>query len=317
MIKDIPIKAIKFDPDQPRKFIDQDSIKELAENIKTHGLINAIEVDQDCMIVTGERRLRACKLLGWSHIQAKVIQKDENTFLRQISENIHQGQMSVFDEGNAYKKLLIGYDNHGNKRDIGVLWVANKVNKSNNYVAPRLYLVDADQEEQQAFLAGKINLKTIGLLKSLEGKPYKQNLFKRVLSGEIRSGVVLREIMVSIKSNPSIAKEILQKDFTDKSEVTVAAEIKEMRDKTADELINEENNYFENVDRLAQKLKDLLLENPFGNKKIAKSYQRSQISAQVELGKLPGIINQWLSTSQKHGAVEISLNNDYNALKGP
>ena len=74
-LRDISISLIKSNPYQPRKRFDDDKIKELAESIKSKGLIQPIVVafyteENSYILISGERRFRACKLLGYSSIKA-------------------------------------------------------------------------------------------------------------------------------------------------------------------------------------------------------------------------------------------------------
>ena len=77
-MRDVEVEVIKADPQQPRKEFDEDALKELAESIKAHGLIQPIvlrpspEKDGEYYIIAGERRFRAVKLNGTKTIRAIV-----------------------------------------------------------------------------------------------------------------------------------------------------------------------------------------------------------------------------------------------------
>jgi len=94
-----PVNNLRVDPDQPRKTISTAEIEELAISIKNEGVINAIEVDSTFMIVTGERRWRAAKHAGLTHVPVKVLDNldSEGRFVRQIQENIHNNTMTPMD----------------------------------------------------------------------------------------------------------------------------------------------------------------------------------------------------------------------------
>ena len=81
-----PISEIKIG-ERIRK--DQGNIDELAQNIQKNGLINPIVITPDNQLIAGERRVRACKKLGWSKIEAKVmdISDYEDKLMVEISEN--------------------------------------------------------------------------------------------------------------------------------------------------------------------------------------------------------------------------------------
>lgn len=82
-------------------------IEELAESIKRFGLLNPIIVDTNYILVAGYRRLEAAKRLGWSSIDANIIEiKDGISALElEIEENIQRVQFSDEELLNAFKKL--------------------------------------------------------------------------------------------------------------------------------------------------------------------------------------------------------------------
>lgn len=103
----VPITKLKPDPEQPRKYFDEDALDGMVTSIKNEGLINAIEVDKDYVIVTGERRWRASKKAGLKDVPVKVLEglTPQARFIRQVQENIHQNTMSAWDTAEALEKV--------------------------------------------------------------------------------------------------------------------------------------------------------------------------------------------------------------------
>src|SRR3990172_10160593 len=111
----IPLEKIIPDPNQPRKIIDERSVKNLARSLKTEGLIHPIEVDKDYMIIEGEMRNRAATLLGWTEIEANIYPRELTAYerlRRQMSENLQEsgakggGQpMNAIDTANGWARL--------------------------------------------------------------------------------------------------------------------------------------------------------------------------------------------------------------------
>ena len=97
----LKLSQIKPDPLQPRKKFS--NVEELAHNMKLEGLIHPIEVDADYIIIVGERRYRAAKMLGWDEIDV-VVNEDKLTpyerLRRQMSENLFQSAASNGDSMN-------------------------------------------------------------------------------------------------------------------------------------------------------------------------------------------------------------------------
>jgi len=108
----IDISRIKPDPEQPRKSRDEKALKELANSIKEHGLLQPITVEyvdyQDYFkIINGERRYEAAKLAGLSEIPCII--KDINKRVRlihQLIENIQRQDLPVLEEAEAIQTLI-------------------------------------------------------------------------------------------------------------------------------------------------------------------------------------------------------------------
>ena len=106
----IPLNLIKSNDKQPRKSFDNEKIAELAQSIKEHGIIQPIilnKVDGYYVIVAGERRWRASKLLGLKEIPAIVMDlSDRNILEISLIENIQRQDLNPIEEALAYQKLL-------------------------------------------------------------------------------------------------------------------------------------------------------------------------------------------------------------------
>ncbi len=103
----IPIEKLKPDPAQPRRYIDQEALNEMAISIKNEGLINPIEVDKNFVIVTGELRWRASKIAGLKEVPVKILENIslKERFIRQVQENTHQNTMAPLDTAMALDKI--------------------------------------------------------------------------------------------------------------------------------------------------------------------------------------------------------------------
>jgi ParB/RepB/Spo0J family partition protein len=111
--RDIPIKDIFPNPDQPRKEFNLEKLEELAESIKSYGVLEPIVVTPRSgkyMIIAGERRFRASTLAGFTSIPARVIEAD-NALVEELAllENIQRQDLNVIEEGRAYASLLKKY----------------------------------------------------------------------------------------------------------------------------------------------------------------------------------------------------------------
>ncbi len=110
----ISLNLIKNNDDQPRKSFDDEKIAELAQSIKEHGIIQPIilnKKDDYYVIVAGERRWRAAKLLGLKEVPAIVMElTDKNILEISLIENIQRQDLNPIEEALAYKKLLSDFN---------------------------------------------------------------------------------------------------------------------------------------------------------------------------------------------------------------
>ena len=104
----IPVAAVRPNPRQPRKTIDQDGIVRLATNIQRVGLLNPITVrhlgDGEYELMAGQRRLLAHRHLGEEHILARVFLKDEPTVA--LIENLVREDLDVVETALAIRALM-------------------------------------------------------------------------------------------------------------------------------------------------------------------------------------------------------------------
>jgi ParB/RepB/Spo0J family partition protein len=103
----VPIDSLRTDPNQPRKHINPMELKEMAVSIKSEGVINPIEIDEDNVIITGERRWRSAKIAELKEVPVKILKglTPDQRFIRQVQENIHQNTMSPLDTAEALEKI--------------------------------------------------------------------------------------------------------------------------------------------------------------------------------------------------------------------
>ncbi len=109
----IDISKIYTNPNQPRKSFDKDSLNELAESIKVHGLIQPIIVNQmpdGYMIIAGERRYRACKICGLKEIDA-IVKNYSNKQISEIAiiENLQREDLNPVETAKGIKQLMEEY----------------------------------------------------------------------------------------------------------------------------------------------------------------------------------------------------------------
>lgn len=114
ILKNLKITEVEPNRDQPRKVFNQESLEELAESIKTYGVIQPIVVtkkDGYYAIIAGERRWRASKLAGLEEIPA-IVREDDERRNKEIAliENIQREDLNAYDKALGIKNLMLEYD---------------------------------------------------------------------------------------------------------------------------------------------------------------------------------------------------------------
>jgi ParB family chromosome partitioning protein len=212
-ITNLPIDAIRPDPNQPRQTLDHEYITDLSNSIRTEGIINPIEVDQDSVIITGEMRWRAAKIAGLTEVPCKIISaKEINRFRRQVIENIHHNTMTDWDTAVALQKLLDGRV-AASQRDL-----ARVIGKSRGYVEDRFQILRSSQPLQKALQANKI---TSNYIRAVSRTPeaYRAKMEEKVLSGEFKGSEIAIEVASAMKRAPEQAEEIINKDYSKYSSI--------------------------------------------------------------------------------------------------
>lgn len=135
----LPVRAIGPNPFQPRRTFNADELGQLAVSIRVNGLLQPILVrttasGRSYELVAGERRLRACKQLGWQDIPAQVREVDDRTLLvLALVENIQREELGPMEEAEGYQALR---DNFGYTQQE----IADAIGKSRSAVANMLRL---------------------------------------------------------------------------------------------------------------------------------------------------------------------------------
>ena len=153
-VNEIPLTKIDLNPYQPRKHFDEEALKELANSIEEYGLIQPIIVlkkGERYVLVAGERRLRASKILGLKTILAFVADAEEKR-LRELAliENIQRENLNPIELAHSYKSLI---DEHQITQEN----LASIIHKSRTQITNTLRLLNLDETTQKLIAEGKIS----------------------------------------------------------------------------------------------------------------------------------------------------------------
>ena len=144
-VVELEVEKIRPNPYQPRKTFGDD-IEELAKSIRSNGILQPLTVrreDNGYILVAGERRLRAAKLLEMKLVPCIIIDVTErNSALLAILENIQRKDLSFFDEAEALEKLIEFY---GMTQEDAAI----KLGKTQSTIANKLRLLKLSPEARR------------------------------------------------------------------------------------------------------------------------------------------------------------------------
>ena len=169
-VQEIFLQDITPNPYQPRKKFDETSLLELSESIKRHGLIQPIVVIQKedgYMLLAGERRFRATKMLGESKIKAIVVDIQSKS-LRELAliENIQREDLNPIELANSYKELI---QEHKITQDA----LATIIHKSRVQITNTLRLLNLSDQTKEYIKEGKITQGHAKVIVGLDAKDEK------------------------------------------------------------------------------------------------------------------------------------------------
>ena len=150
----IDINLIKNNNEQPRKLFDDEKILELAESIKHNGIIQPIilrKVDSKYVIVAGERRWRAAKLIGVKEVPSIIMDlTDKQVMEISLIENIQRQDLNAIEEANAYKKLISEFNLTQEE-------LSKRLGKSRTAITNTMRLLNLSEGVKQYLIEGVIS----------------------------------------------------------------------------------------------------------------------------------------------------------------
>lgn len=198
-ILEIPIDEIRSNPHQPREYFDEESLRELSESIKEHGLIEPIIVKKSIKgydLVAGERRTKAARLAGLTKIPAIIRDfTDQQMMEIALIENIQREDLSPIEEATAYKNYI---DTTGLTQEE----VANKFGKSRSYITNLLGLLSLPKYVQKEVMNGTISMSHARVLSKIDDVDMILNLAQKVID----DGISVRELETLSKEENVIKK---------------------------------------------------------------------------------------------------------------
>ncbi len=172
------IDKIKSSPFNSRQDFNHEILMELAKSIKREGLLNPIIIRQSgnlFEVICGERRLRACEMIGHSTINAFVRElSDDKVLLIQLAENLQREDLNLIEEAKGLQRVI-------DKTSCTTHILAAYVNKSQTWVVNRLSFLNLRDDFKEYLVSGKLGPNHIKPLKQLEGNDKLLDAVKEVI----------------------------------------------------------------------------------------------------------------------------------------
>ena len=152
-VQNLPLEDVLPNRFQPRIKFSEESIEELANSIREHGVIQPIvvrRIGDKYEIIAGERRYKASQLAGKDTIPAIITNLDDNDSAEiALLENIQRENLTPIEEAISYKKILdMGYTQEA---------LAKKIGNKQSTIANKVRLLNLTDEVQEALLENKIS----------------------------------------------------------------------------------------------------------------------------------------------------------------
>ncbi len=166
----LDIDLISPNPEQPRTHFEPEKLRELADSIREHGIIQPLVVSRDSdggyRLIAGERRLQAARLAGLPTVPVVIREAADSELLElALIENIQRADLNAIEEALAYKRLT---EEYGLTQEAA----GKRVGKGRVAVANALRLLALESEIRRSLVAGEISEgHARALLGVPEGKP--------------------------------------------------------------------------------------------------------------------------------------------------
>lgn len=205
-VREIKISRIVPNPYQPRKYFNEEAIKELSESIKKHGLLQPIIVvqkDDHYMLLAGERRFRATKEAGLDSIRA-IVADIESENLRELAliENIQREDLNPIELAIAYKELIEEYK-------ITQDGLSEIIKKSRTQITNTLRLLSLDANTRELVMHKKLSQGHAKVIIGLELED--ERMVVNTILGQKLSVRETESLVKKIKSQPSSIKSLIAK----------------------------------------------------------------------------------------------------------
>ena len=211
----IRIESIEANPYQPRTKFDEDALNELAQSIKTYGLIQPVTVrpvgSGKYQLISGERRFRAAQIAGLTEIPAFVRTVDDALSIQMaLVENIQRADLNALEIAMSYQMLID--ECHLTQDELGT-----KVGKTNTTISNYLRLLKLSTPVQVAVRDNQISMGHARALVAVEDEALQAKLLQQIVNGQL-----------SVRQTETLVKKTLEgiRDKKSKVKITLSDEVR-------------------------------------------------------------------------------------------
>ena len=180
----LSVEEIDRNPRQPRRHFDSDDLKDLAESIREHGVLQPLMVAQpegsdDYVLIAGERRLQAARQAGLSTVPAVIREATEEQLLVwALIENLQREDLNPIEAAEGYRQLAEDFD-------LSHEQIAQRVGKSRSAVTNTLRLLNLPESIRSALESGRISEGHARALLSLPNEEAQTSALQTVMSQDL------------------------------------------------------------------------------------------------------------------------------------
>jgi ParB family transcriptional regulator, chromosome partitioning protein len=204
----IPVQSITPNPFQPRTHFDQKSLDELKKSILQNGLIQPITVrrngDHNYELISGERRVRAFREIGYLEIPAFIIKVDSNEIMLAMAliENIQRDQLNPIEIGMAYRRLM-------DECNLTQEQIADKVGKDRTTITNSIRLLKLPEMIKQSLIQNEISSGHARALINLPNEKIQLDILEQIKNQNL-----------SVRKVEQLVKKYLTQDIQHKKKTT-------------------------------------------------------------------------------------------------
>ena len=216
----IALTKVVENPFQPRKIFDEEAIRELADSIQEHGIIQPIVVrkkGKKYEIVVGERRTRAARLAGLTEIPAILKELDEQQMMEiAILENLQREDLTPIEEAEAYNSLITQLQ--FTQDDL-----AKRLGKSRPHIANHIRLLQLPEEIRQLVNEGALSMGHGRTLLGLKNKRHIPEVAVKVVKEQLN----VRQVEALVQQ---LNEDVSRETKSQKKDIFVQATEAQLRD---------------------------------------------------------------------------------------